>query len=768
MNGLIRNIAICILVATVSHAAGGFDLRVRIETERSRSAVAGLFPEATYPNGWTIAKGVWHPNDSVYRFKDLPDESIQVRYVIDGSQWAKDIPEPTDSITIRIPDVMLMQSLSEVTVQADRQYMTDDKSVYVPSRRDKKISSSGTRLLQAMAIPSLDVNPENNAVTTAAGEGVAIYIDHVPASKEEIAGMRTMDVARVEVFDYPKDPRFSGARHVVNFVMQKYEYGGYTRVGAAQTFVTDMGSYSVNSKMVCKRMTYDLAGAFNYSRDTHTGETSVTDYIFPDMHVTRDMATESSLDKQHGGNATFRALYRNGATVISNTAGIVITKTPGNFRRDATSFTPGVYPSDVSLTQSDNSGLSPSWEGYYMFTLPKEISLSLRPTASYGRYRRDYSFVSSGNSVTNHATDDAWQYNLSATMQKQFGNQSLGLSLSGGGNGNRMNYAGTNPAKVNTRFNFADVQLVGNLRFGKLWMQGNAGGSYSRTSINSLSKTEFYPRYFVAAGYNINDKNRISLASELSHWTIPMNEQGPNTVMLNQIDALRGGTDLKTSRYNSVLAQYDWIPAQKISFTLFGQFIRHTRPVSDLYFPMEGSATPVMVRSYVNSGFLNQWKYGGSVALRLIDGNLTCKLNVTGTSYNRRGVQEYRGDYLHLSAEATYSLGNFYFSGYYSHRNKSISAMYRNERPEYYYLMAGWGNGNLHISARANNFCRASWSGVRSLLVAENYRKETQLSGVTYHRWFEFSVSYSIPYGKKLSDRQDIQTPSGASSAILH
>ena len=140
MNGLIRNIAICILAATVSHAAGGFDLRVKIETERSRSAVAGLFPEATYPNGWTIAKGVWHQNDSVYRFKDLPDESIQVRYVIDGSQWATDIPEPTDSITIRIPDVMLMQSLSEVTVQADRQYMTDDKSVYVPSRRDKKIS----------------------------------------------------------------------------------------------------------------------------------------------------------------------------------------------------------------------------------------------------------------------------------------------------------------------------------------------------------------------------------------------------------------------------------------------------------------------------------------------------------------------------------------------------------------------------------------------------------------------------------------------------
>ena len=247
-----------------------------------------------------------------------------------------------------------------------------------------------------------------------------------------------------------------------------------------------------------------------------------------------------------------------------------------------------------------------------------------------------------------------------------------------------------------------------------------------------------------------------------------MSEQGPNTILLNQIDALQGGEDLKTSRYNSVLAQYDWMPAQKISFTIFGQFIRHTRPVSDIYFPLEGSATPVMVQRYVNSGFLNQWKYGGSIALRLLDGNLTCNLNATGLNYDRRGVQEYRGDYLHLSAEATYSIGNFYFSGYYSHRNKSISAVHRNERPEYYYLMAGWGNGNLHISARANNFCRTSWNGARSLLVAESYRKETQLSGTTYHQWFKLSVSYSIPYGKKLSDRQDVQTPGGASSAILN
>ncbi len=767
MDRLGRNILGSALAVAAVLPAGGYDLRVRMETERTGSAVDGLFPEATYPNGRTICKGAWENQDSTYIFKELPEKPIQIRYVIGGSQWAEDIPAPVDTITIRLPEGMRTQALAEVTVEADRQYMTDDKSVYVPSRRDKRISPTGLRLLQAMAIPSLSVDPQDNTVNTLAGEGVATYIDYIPATPRQLADMLTMDVARVEIFDYPKDPRFGGAHHVVNFVLQKYEYGGYTKVGAAQTLVTDMGSYNVNSKMTYRRMTYDVAAGFNYFRTTHTGEKSVADYTFPDMSVTRDMATVSSLDKQHGGNATVRALYHHGSTVVSNTVGVAISKEPGNSRSDATSFTPQVYPSDIAHRHTDNSSVTPSWNGYYMFNLPKDVALSLQSFASYGRHRRDYSFASTDRDIRNDAKDDAWMYNLSAALSKQLGNQNIGLLISGGGNGNCMTYTGTSPAKVNTRFNSADIQITANLRFGKLWLQGNAGGSYAHTSINRISKTELYPRYFIAAGYNISDKSRLSISSELSHWTIPMSEQGSNTIMLNQIDALQGGTDLKTSRYNSALAQYDWMPSQILSFAVFAQFIRHTDPVSDIYFPVEGSATPVMVRRYVNSGFLNQWKYGGSIALRLLDGNLSCKLNVNGRSFDRQGVQCYSGTYLNLSAEATYSVGDFYFSGYYQPRNKNITATYKNENPEYYYLLAGWGNGNLNISARANNFCRASWKGTRSLIATENYSQEIVRSGITYHKWFELSLSYSISYGKKLSDRQDVQSLPGASTGIL-
>ena len=67
----------------------------------------------------------------------------------------------------------------------------------------------------------------DNTVTTPSGQSVAIYINYILASAEEMEGISTSDVRRVEYLDFPSDPRFQGNEHVVNFIVQKYESGGY-------------------------------------------------------------------------------------------------------------------------------------------------------------------------------------------------------------------------------------------------------------------------------------------------------------------------------------------------------------------------------------------------------------------------------------------------------------------------------------------------------------------------------------------------------------
>jgi len=118
-----------------------------------------------------------------------------------------------------------------------------------------------------MAIPQLSLSIGDN-VTTASGKPVDIFIDYLPASEQDLAGMRMTDVKKVEYYDYPDDPRFDGKAHVVNFVMQKYEYGGYVKaLGWENT--SNTGQLSLFSKLQYKRMTFDIAAGYFYLSQKH-------------------------------------------------------------------------------------------------------------------------------------------------------------------------------------------------------------------------------------------------------------------------------------------------------------------------------------------------------------------------------------------------------------------------------------------------------------------------------------------------------------------
>ena len=77
----------------------------------------------------------------------------------------------------------------------------------------------------------------------------------MPATAQDLEGLRTEDVVRVEVLDYPDDPRFRSMPYVVNFIMQHYEWGGYTKVSAdGKTLADDRVSANAYSKFAYKKV----------------------------------------------------------------------------------------------------------------------------------------------------------------------------------------------------------------------------------------------------------------------------------------------------------------------------------------------------------------------------------------------------------------------------------------------------------------------------------------------------------------------------------
>ena len=254
-------------------------------------------------------------NNSFYRYVSII--IIALSLVCRSSMFAV---ERNDSSTTENKEKNVRE-LKEIVVEGDSQWLSARKSAYVPTARQKKAAQDASDLLMRMGIPELYINPIDRIIKTVSGEPASVFIDFVPARQEDLAGLKTTDVKRVDFYTAPDDPRFGGALNVVNFVMHKYEIGGYTKLsGELTTKIFDGSSlYNVEnlySKFSYKAMTYDLYAGMTNSRNTRAGDVSGDTYRIPgkDGSVSEYSKETTCTDRKYIINSfpvTFRAVYNN-------------------------------------------------------------------------------------------------------------------------------------------------------------------------------------------------------------------------------------------------------------------------------------------------------------------------------------------------------------------------------------------------------------------------------------------------------------------------
>ncbi|MDE6424351.1 MAG: hypothetical protein K2K95_13155 [Muribaculaceae bacterium] len=105
-------------------------------------------------------------------------------------------------------DTIPTQELPEITIEASNQDVSPSVSTYYPGIKQKNAANSAITLLGLMAIPQLDVDMGASSVKTLSGQSVAIFIDFNESTPQDLDGIKTQDVKRVEVYDFPADPRF--------------------------------------------------------------------------------------------------------------------------------------------------------------------------------------------------------------------------------------------------------------------------------------------------------------------------------------------------------------------------------------------------------------------------------------------------------------------------------------------------------------------------------------------------------------------------------
>ncbi len=225
------------------------------------------------------------------------------------------------------PDSVKTKELDEIVVEAQMQRSTPTATVYNPTSNQKTAAQNAIDLLRQMAIPQIRINPVSDAVTDNAGGEVAIFINYLVASNEEMEGLRTTDVRRVEYLEFPTDPRFRGAQRVINIIVHEYEYGGYTKLTANENFLVGFSSRAnVFSKFSYRKMTYDLYVGSNNWNAHHIGNSvkgiySLKDDAGEDYTMTRTETLSSSHFRQNQYPVTFRATYASEKVQIRNTVG---------------------------------------------------------------------------------------------------------------------------------------------------------------------------------------------------------------------------------------------------------------------------------------------------------------------------------------------------------------------------------------------------------------------------------------------------------------
>lgn len=675
-------------------------------------------------------------------------------------------------------DTISTVKIKEVVVKAQMHRTDASSSTYIPTVKQRTSAQNAIDLLKQLAIPQISINLMDNSVTTPSGQNVAIYINYIPASEEEMEGLSTSDVRRVEYLDFPTDPRFQGNEHVVNFIVQKYEYGGYTKATVNENFLVGRLSSraSVYSKFVYKRMTYDLyAGASNHNIN-HSGNSVLSLYNLKNemgqaYQTTRNETLESAHLKYNQYPVTFRAVYDTDKMQIANTVGFNFDQTPLSETKGILSFIPQQNTDYSYYKNEPSTSRYFVWSGNYYFILPHDFDLSVSPAMNYGHTNYSYLYQTSlpgSSSIANISKENVWQFRGSATLFKKITDKRSAFFRAWfGSTSNEVSYFGTSPYNNDFLDMYAGAALGYNFSNDKWTIRADAALQWEKNQINDQSVSEVYPLLNLSAGFSPSQKHSFRTYFHFGANYPGASEKTPNVLQQNELMYYTGNPNIGLSRQVTLNFSYNWIPTTTFSTSAFIQYFGEYNLYVPAYRPYQGGTA--LLRTFETDGNYNRTQIGISFNYRLFDGNLQLAASPSVSFYRMTGIFDISRSPFYCNASATYYLGNFYFQAAYQTRSLTLQGnrgvIYKDR--DFYQILAGWSHSNWNIRISGMNLFRKDWLCATNLLSTSLYSETQLVEGNNFHQRLNLSVTYTFGYGRKVKRGNEVGEQSGAASAIM-
>ena len=673
-------------------------------------------------------------------------------------------------------DTLKSHELNEVVIQADRMYMTVNKVSYSPTKQQRNASANGTMLLQQLAIPQLTVDALAGTVKMNTGESVAFFIDGVPATESDVADMNTRDVLRVEILDYPTDPKFRNSAHVVNYIMQKYEYGGYTKLNTTEMFLSCFSSYNtLNSKMVYKKMTFDARAYYQYTNSSHNGTNKIELFRLPGYEdlapdgISRTSIWDKSNYVFNRPSASFRALYQGSNTQFSSTLNWSYQGNRADKRSGTLQYNPNLFDADSWMTNSPSRKNNVSWANELFQELPNDWALSASFQLSFDHINQIQEMTESDFTIRNLiAKENTWATESEIDISKSFNDKhDVSVECTTVTYESSIDYIGSTLNKNNT----SQLLIAPGVTYTfspshKLYSRLGMSATYYRSKTSNVEESKFYP----TVNFNINwmpaSGQRLGAFFNYSIDT-PSGSQ-TNAVLL-QTDLLKwsqGNPDLRSYHTMSTQLSYTWIPSQYINISPVAAWVYKHNFYADTYSLTE-DGKGILVKPENCGNYHNIW---GTINFSAYAFNRKLVMQARPTVSYHKFTDVFEQSYTSLFAtlNATYYCGQFYVGATYSTPKtffNQADPIKRKSRAQYW-LMAGWGNASWSVTAFVINPFRSHWKGNAMMIDTPNYKMNTAIIDVNDHRRVNLTLAYTFGYGKNVQRGDDLQDTSGSASSI--
>ena len=676
------------------------------------------------------------------------------------------------------PDSIKTQELNEIVVEARTQRVIDRGVAYTPTNRIKKTATDATRLLELMNIPQLNISPGTMSVKTYAGKDVAMFIDFKEATEEDLQGLRPEDVLRVEVLQYPEDIRFGGQANVINFIMRKYEWGGYTKLTAKGTTLNiDRGEGILYSKFVNKNWTFDANATGSITHNNNYNSYNVEtfrDVFVGDRHLDAVTRTSQSganyLQQSNSQSATFRAAYETNDIEIIHSISYNRTATPLERDLSSVNYSQDIFSASSALSKESGQTITPSLRGYYYFSMPKNNTLIASWSFAYGSTRRNSTYqLGELTPIINNNKETSYAPTMIIQYSKKFShNNTFRTSLMTFNTIYHTDYEGSYNGlqKLLSSENMLFLEYMQNWKCG-LSLYSRVGASYVIGRLNGVNTLEQWnPRLGLQLNYKINERHSASVEGWWGNNHPTPASSNSAIVQSNELLWLQGNPGLRNTTFITASASYTYIPQNKLSLSATAEYHGYLNKTAYDYFSLPGYDG--LIRKEINSGDFHRYSGYLSATLKLFDNSLSLRASGQVERMVATGIDAQSMNMIAANLQANYYFKNFSFILYYQTPNKNLGPFDNGFRYHYkstYGLLINYAIGDFKAGLQFRNWFNSN--RYYSDFDSNRYSAHGWVWSSSLARSIQLTLSYTIPYGKKVKRNNEISESESAGSAIL-